>query len=98
MEEENEKRRQEVEWENQRLEEEKRRALKVMKEEGIIHGADYLRYSIDEINRITNYDFLIAMYTYMSQDITNQLLYFDLQDTRDAVVKRVNMLTSNTLA
>lgn len=98
MEEKYEKRRQEVELEQKRAEEAIRQEEKMMKEEGVIYGTDYLRYSIDEINKIINYEFLIDMYTYMSQDITNQLQYFDLHDTRDAVIKRANMLASNKLA
>ena len=82
-----EKRRQELEVEKQRVEDDIRREEKLITEKNAIYGRDYDRYSLQEVNRITNYDFLDEIYNYTSVN-RNQCDLNDHQERCNTIAKR----------
>ena len=91
-----EKRRQELEVEKQRLEDDIRQEEKLIKEEGAIYGRDYDRYSLQEVNRITNYDFLDEMYNYTCVN-RNQRDLNDHQERCNVLAKRADVVLIDSL-
>ena len=87
-----EKRRRDLEEEKRRMEEELRAAERRLKEEGAIYGNRYELYTIAEIEKITNIDFLNEMLDQpypCAQPKTDEELH-ELFERRRCIEKRLN--------
>ena len=89
-EEEAEKRRCEMEKERSRMEEEIKASERMIKEQGVIYGHHYDLYSLEDIQKISNYDFLNEMLTNMipAGQPTTEEECRELGERYDAVAKR----------